>query len=206
MMARCASQTRAAAVLAGGRAAAARNLPRQHRGIDRRTITPRRSRKPGLPSPTMRDFGKKLQAVDAGRDDGGLAGRLCLARRQGQDRHALCASGRGRAGRRRHACRRAGEARRRRAARPKLIVDASDSARGFFEKRGYVAQQRNTVSVGDEWLANTTMHKQLAAKREALMTKPDTPFPRHWLYYIVLKYGVIAAAIALALYVVYLIA
>ncbi len=49
----------------------------------------------------------------------------------------------------------------------KLIVDASDSARGFFEKRGYVAQQRNTVSTGDEWLANTTMHKQLAAKREA---------------------------------------
>ena len=24
------------------------------------------------------------------------------------------------------------------------------------------------------------------------MTKPDTPFPKHWLYYIVLKYGVIA--------------
>ena len=38
------------------------------------------------------------------------------------------------------------------------------------------------------------------------MTKPDTPFPRHWLYYIVLTYGVIAAAIALALYVGYLIA
>jgi putative acetyltransferase len=50
---------------------------------------------------------------------------------------------------------------------PKLTVDASDSARGFFEKRGYVAQQRNTVSVGDEWLTNTTLHKQLAAKREA---------------------------------------
>jgi putative acetyltransferase len=49
----------------------------------------------------------------------------------------------------------------------KLSVDASDSARGFFEKRGYAAQQRNTVSVGDEWLANTTMQKQLAAKREA---------------------------------------
>ena len=48
-----------------------------------------------------------------------------------------------------------------------LTVDASDSARGFFEKRGYVAQQRNTVSVGGEWLANTTLHKQLAAKREA---------------------------------------
>ena len=49
----------------------------------------------------------------------------------------------------------------------RLSVDASDSARGFFEKRGYVAQQRNSISVGDEWLANTTMHKQLAAKREA---------------------------------------
>ena len=49
----------------------------------------------------------------------------------------------------------------------KLTVDTSDSARGFFEKRGYVAQQRNTVLVGDEWLANTTMQKQLAAKREA---------------------------------------
>jgi putative acetyltransferase len=48
-----------------------------------------------------------------------------------------------------------------------LIVDASDTASGFFQKRGYVAQQRNTVTVGDEWLANTTMHKQLAAKREA---------------------------------------
>jgi putative acetyltransferase len=49
----------------------------------------------------------------------------------------------------------------------KLAVDASDTARGFFEKRGYVAQQRNTVLAGDEWLANTTLHKQLAAKREA---------------------------------------
>ena len=49
----------------------------------------------------------------------------------------------------------------------KLIVDASDTARGFFEKRGYIAQQRNTVMTGDEWLANTTLHKQLAAKREA---------------------------------------
>jgi putative acetyltransferase len=48
-----------------------------------------------------------------------------------------------------------------------LAVDASDSARAFFEKRGYVAQQRNSVLVGGEWLANTTLHKQLAAKREA---------------------------------------
>ena len=32
------------------------------------------------------------------------------------------------------------------------------------------------------------------------MKKPDTPFPRHWLYYIALKYGVIAAVLLLTLY------
>jgi len=35
------------------------------------------------------------------------------------------------------------------------------------------------------------------------MKKPDTPFPKHWLYYIVLKYAVIAAGALLALYVAY---
>jgi putative acetyltransferase len=45
-----------------------------------------------------------------------------------------------------------------------LTVDASDTARGFFEKRGYVAKTRNTVMVGGEWLANTTMVKSLAPK------------------------------------------
>ncbi len=35
------------------------------------------------------------------------------------------------------------------------------------------------------------------------MSKPDTPFPRHWLSYIVLKYGVLIAAILIAIYVVY---
>ena len=33
------------------------------------------------------------------------------------------------------------------------------------------------------------------------MEKPDTPFPKLWLYYIVLKYAVIAAAVVIALYV-----
>jgi len=33
------------------------------------------------------------------------------------------------------------------------------------------------------------------------MKKPDTPFPRHWLYYVILKFAVIAAAAALAFYV-----
>lgn len=31
------------------------------------------------------------------------------------------------------------------------------------------------------------------------MKRPDTPFPRHWLYYIVLKILLLAAAVALAL-------
>lgn len=31
------------------------------------------------------------------------------------------------------------------------------------------------------------------------MKRPDTPFPRHWLYYIVLKIAVIAVAVALSL-------
>src|SRR4030088_624027 len=43
-----------------------------------------------------------------------------------------------------------------------LMVDASDNAEGFFAKRGYVAKQRNTVTVNGEWLANTTMQKTLA--------------------------------------------
>jgi putative acetyltransferase len=44
----------------------------------------------------------------------------------------------------------------------KLTVDASDTAQGFFAKRGYVPMQRNTVTVQGEWLANTTMQKTLA--------------------------------------------
>jgi hypothetical protein len=31
------------------------------------------------------------------------------------------------------------------------------------------------------------------------MSRPDTPFPKHWRYYIVLKWIVIAAAVALVL-------
>jgi putative acetyltransferase len=42
-----------------------------------------------------------------------------------------------------------------------LTVDASDNAEGFFSRRGYVAKQRNTVTVNGEWLANTTMQKTL---------------------------------------------
>ena len=44
-----------------------------------------------------------------------------------------------------------------------LMTNASDTARPFFEKRGYVAQSRNTVLINGEWLANTSMTKTLAA-------------------------------------------
>jgi putative acetyltransferase len=46
----------------------------------------------------------------------------------------------------------------------RLTVDASDTALGFFERRGYLPQRRNTVVLHDEWLATTTMEKRLAAK------------------------------------------
>ena len=42
-----------------------------------------------------------------------------------------------------------------------LTVDASDNALEFFSKRGYAPNQRNTVTVNGEWLANTTMQKAL---------------------------------------------
>lgn len=47
---------------------------------------------------------------------------------------------------------------------PHLMVDASDTSREFFTNRGFTAEQRNSVSVGNEWLSNTTMKKMLVAK------------------------------------------
>jgi putative acetyltransferase len=44
---------------------------------------------------------------------------------------------------------------------PHLSVEASDNAREFFERRGFAAERRNSVSVGNEWLSNTTMKKKL---------------------------------------------
>jgi len=47
----------------------------------------------------------------------------------------------------------------------RLTADVSDSAQDFFKKRGFTAQQRNTVLRGGEWLANTTMDKKLAREK-----------------------------------------
>jgi putative acetyltransferase len=47
----------------------------------------------------------------------------------------------------------------------RLTADVSDTAQDFFKKRGFTAQQRNTVLRGGEWLANTTMEKQTAKEK-----------------------------------------
>ena len=51
---------------------------------------------------------------------------------------------------------------------PHLSVDASDTARDFFSHRGFTPEQRNTISVGNEWLSNTTMKKKLTAEKGTL--------------------------------------
>ena len=51
---------------------------------------------------------------------------------------------------------------------PHLSVEASDTAREFFTRRGFTAEQRNSVSVGNEWLSNTTMKKRLAPVAETM--------------------------------------
>jgi putative acetyltransferase len=47
----------------------------------------------------------------------------------------------------------------------KLTVEASDNALEFFRARGFKAMQRNSVPLGGEWFANTTMEKPLGPKR-----------------------------------------
>ena len=52
----------------------------------------------------------------------------------------------------------------------RLTVDASDTARPLFEKRGYIAQHRNTISLGDEWLGNTRLEKDLSSPQASEKT------------------------------------
>jgi putative acetyltransferase len=46
----------------------------------------------------------------------------------------------------------------------KLVTDASDTAKPFFEARGYQAAHRNTIEIEGEYLGNTRMTKTLAPK------------------------------------------
>src|SRR6202020_162934 len=45
----------------------------------------------------------------------------------------------------------------------RLTTEASDVAKPLFERQGFIAQKRNIVRKGDQWLANTTMSKMLGA-------------------------------------------
>ena len=45
-----------------------------------------------------------------------------------------------------------------------LVADASDTAKPFFEKRGYQAVHRNTIEIDGLWLGNTRMTKTLTPK------------------------------------------
>lgn len=54
-----------------------------------------------------------------------------------------------------------------------ITVDASDTAVPFFERRGYVATQRNSVPLDDQWLSNTTMLKRLAESQPKKTSKPS---------------------------------
>jgi len=47
---------------------------------------------------------------------------------------------------------------------PRLTADVSDNAQEFFRGRGFVPRQRNSVPMGQEWLASTTMDKPLASR------------------------------------------
>ncbi len=49
----------------------------------------------------------------------------------------------------------------------KLAASVTDNALPFFEKLGYVAVRRATLSIGDEWMASMVMEKPLVNGDEA---------------------------------------
>jgi len=50
-----------------------------------------------------------------------------------------------------------------------LIADATDNAKGFFARLGYVEKARNTINYSDEWLGTTTMELPLKAPKTAVV-------------------------------------
>ena len=49
-----------------------------------------------------------------------------------------------------------------------MLTNSSETARPFFEKRGYLAQSRNTTNIGDEWLVNIAMRKEFGGQKGTL--------------------------------------
>ena len=76
----------------------------------------------------------------------------------------------------------------------RLTADVSDAAVDFFAKRGFVRADAQHACRSATNGSPTPRWKRNCSRRRRAMSKPDTPFPKHWLYYIILKYGVIAAA------------
>ena len=136
-----ASRARAAAVVAGRCAAARGNFSRQHRGTDRRRLYSEAHGRPGPRLPMTRRLRRQLrqQLTLIATLDGSPVGFASLEG-DGHDRHALRPSGRGRAGRRRHAGRRAGKARGRARRRQAQGRRQRHRAR-FLQKRGYIAAE-----------------------------------------------------------------
>ena len=56
-----------------------------------------------------------------------------------------------------------------------IETQASDCALPFFKARGYIAQQRNTKTIGEQWLGSTTMRKALAAKTKTTEATSSSP-------------------------------
>ena len=114
------------------------------------------------------ELGARLAAaLHAGRDVRWSGGGLCLACRQ-HARHMLYVSpivaGQGAGAMLCDALEKLSAAR----GAKDLSVEASDTARGFFEKRGFVAQDVATrITLAGEWLANTTMVKPLGRQRHS---------------------------------------
>jgi putative acetyltransferase len=57
----------------------------------------------------------------------------------------------------------------------RLSSEVSDTAKPLFERQEFVAQRRNLVAKGDQWLGNTTMTRTIAKPAAA----PPPPATRH---------------------------
>jgi len=120
-------------------------------------------RGPALPM-TKRQFGERLASeLTLVATAAELAGRICSPLKGADHIDMLYVHpSASRAGRGVDAVRRAGKARGR-PRREKTDGRSQRQRRTIFTKRGYVANQRNTVTVNGEWLANTTMQKSFTS-------------------------------------------
>src|SRR4029077_16617813 len=130
-------------------------------------------------------------------DDERLPGRLCVACQQRGDRSHLCPSGGGGGGRRPPAGRRTGKARRR--ARRQAPDCRCQRQRARFLQEARLHRATAQYRAARRRVARQYHDGEEDREGEGVMDRPDTPFPRHWLYYIVLKIVLIAGAVALAL-------